>query len=95
MGQIKDTVNRIWANRHFRLIGISLGILLCFLIYGIFQEKIMRGCYGGEGEKCLGGDKYKYELTLVGSLCFFYCIVARGNQNLFTHTNTLKCDKIV
>jgi hypothetical protein len=89
MGRITDIVKRILANHHFRMIGISLGILLCFFFYGIYQEKIMRGCYGGLGDKCTDGDKYKFELTLVGILCLWYAIVARGNQNLHPHKHLL------
>ncbi|CRL04981.1 CLUMA_CG018169, isoform A [Clunio marinus] len=71
---------KIFANETFRMLFIAAGIMVCFLYYGVMQEKIMRGCYGGEvreGGKCEGGEKYEYEFMLVGCLSLSYAIVAR------------------
>lgn len=60
MGQLMDLVKRMWANDMFRMLFIAAGIMVCFLLFGIMQEKIMRGCFGGELDengKCIGGGK--------------------------------------
>lgn len=51
----------IWANKTFRLIFFAAGIMICFLYFGMMQEKIMRGCFGGEilGGKCVNGGESK------------------------------------
>lgn len=80
MGQLTDIPKRVWANDMFRMIFIAAGIMVCFLYFGIMQEKIMRGCFGGElvdGE-CLNGEKFQFELTLVGILALVYAIVGRS-----------------
>ncbi|KAG5669006.1 hypothetical protein PVAND_016909 [Polypedilum vanderplanki] len=75
----KNPLKRLWANDTFRMIFIAAGIMLCFFAFGIMQEKVMRGCFGGELKegKCIDGEKYKYELTLVLVLCAWYAIFAK------------------
>lgn len=75
MSKIIEFFERLWRNKVIRAIVISSGILLCFFAFGIVQEKVMRGCFGNDEQKC---DKFKFELTLVGILCCFYAVVARG-----------------
>lgn len=80
MGSFSDFPKRLWANDNFRLIFIAAGIMICFFVFGIMQEKVMRGCFGGEliGKKCTEpGEKYTYELTLVLILCAWYATVAK------------------
>ena len=80
MGHFLDFPKRIWANETFRMLFIAAGIIICFLYFGIMQEKIMRGCFGGklvEG-KCIEGEKYEFEITLVGTLALVYATVARS-----------------
>ena len=80
MGQFSDFPKRIWAYETFRMLFIAAGIMICFLYFGIMQEKIMRGCFGGElvEGKCIGGEKYEFEITLVGILALVYATVARS-----------------
>lgn len=79
MGSLSDIAKRIWANETFRLLFIAAGIMVCFLVFGIMQEKIMRGCFGGtlEEGKCVDGEKYEFEITLVGILALWYATLAR------------------
>jgi len=80
MGESTDFLERIWKNETFRMLIIALGIILCFFYFGIVQEKVMRGCFGGESinGKCVGGERFQYEFTFIGILCFFYAATARG-----------------
>lgn len=82
MGRLTDYIKRIWANDTFRMLFIAAGIMICFVYFGVMQEKIMRGCFGGEIDletgKCVGGEKYKFEITLVGILALWYAIFARS-----------------
>lgn len=61
MGTLIDIPKRIWANETFRMLFIAAGIMICFLYFGVMQEKIMRGCFGGEitDGKCENGGKSK------------------------------------
>ena len=78
MGSSNDLLKRLWANETFRICFIAAGIMICFGVFGIMQEKVMRGCFGGEmvGKVCTG-DKYKYETTFVLILCTWYALFAR------------------
>jgi hypothetical protein len=80
MGSIVDVAKRVWAIEMVRMLFIAAGIMVCFLYFGIMQEQVMRGCFGGElvEGKCVNGEKYQYELTLVGILTLWYALVARG-----------------
>lgn len=55
---ILDLVKRVWGNETFRMMFIASGIIICFLYFGVIQEKLMRGCFGGEvvDRKCVGGE---------------------------------------
>lgn len=80
MGSLSDIPKRIWANETFRMLFIAAGIMICFVVFGIMQEKIMRGCFGGtllEG-KCVDGEKYEFEITLVAILALWYATLARS-----------------
>jgi hypothetical protein len=83
--QHKNTFQKLWANDNFRMLFIAAGIMLCFFAFGIMQEKVMRGCFGGElvEGKCVDGEKYKYELTLVLVLCAWYALFARCEYCVF------------
>lgn len=80
MGSLVDLARRIWKNDTFRMLFIAVGIMVCFLYFGIMQEKVMRGCFGGEivETKCVNGEKYQYELTFVGILTIWYALLARS-----------------
>lgn len=84
MGSPNDCFKRIWANDTFRICFIAAGIMICFGVFGIMQEKVMRGCFGGEmvGKVCTG-EKYKYETTFVLILCTWYALFARCEYFLF------------
>ena len=80
MGQLTDIPKRVWANDTFRMLFIAAGIMICFLYFGVMQEKIMRGCFGGElvEGKCINGEKYEFEFTLVFFLTAWYAIFAKS-----------------
>jgi hypothetical protein len=80
MGSLVEGFKKIWAVDMIRMLFIAAGIMVCFVYFGIMQEKVMRGCFGGEmvKEKCVGGEKYEFEITLVGLLTLIYAIVARS-----------------
>lgn len=80
MGALTDLPKRIWAIDRIRMLCIAAGIMICFVYFGIMQEKIMRGCFGGElvEGKCVNGEKYEFEITLVGILALWYAILARS-----------------
>lgn len=78
-----DFVKRIWAVEMVRMLFIAAGIMVCFLYFGIMQEQVMRGCFGGEmvEKMCVDGEKYEYELTFVGILTLWYAIIAKSKLN--------------
>jgi hypothetical protein len=80
MGSLMDLAKRIWAVEIIRMLFIAAGIMVCFLYFGIMQEQVMRGCFGGEmiENKCSDGDKFEFELTFVGILTLWYAILARS-----------------
>lgn len=83
MGSLTDFLKKLWAIDNFRLVFIAGGIMGCFAAFGVMQEKVMRGCYGGEFDKELKkctpeSEKYKYELTLVFCLCAWYALLAKS-----------------
>lgn len=58
---------------------VALGIFFSYVCFGILQEKVTRSTYGDfVNEDGTKGEKFRYELTLVGIQCFIYCIFARG-----------------
>lgn len=65
MGSLIDIAKRTWANETFRMLFIAAGIMICFVYFGIMQEKIMRGCFGGElvEGKCVDGGKLSFALS--------------------------------
>ena len=79
MGKILDYIRGCWANDTLRMVTFAIGIIVCFSIYGMLQEKIMRACYGGQFEdgKC-SGKKFEFELTLVMIYCIYYSIFSKS-----------------
>lgn len=81
MGTIKDSVKKVWAMKTVRMIVISLGIIVCFLYFGIIQERVTKGCFGGEYiDNDCSGDRFRFEMTLVFIFTFIYAIVARSES---------------
>lgn len=67
-------------NGRLKFITTALCIFFAYFLVGIFQEKIMRGCYGDSVNKdCRNGEKFKYAVTLVGvqSLCAYLFIKSK------------------
>lgn len=62
-----------------KFVTVALGIFISYFCFGILHEKVTRSTYGdfinADGTK---GERFRYELTLVGIQCLIYCIVARG-----------------
>lgn len=74
-----EALKRIWSTYYtIRLLCTAAGIIFCFFLYGVMQEKIMRVCYGGifiDG-KC-SGQRFTFEMSLVLIYCVWYTIFAR------------------
>lgn len=78
MGVPIDPVKSCFTSDAFKQFFYAAGIITCFSIIGIFQEKIMRSCYGGEFvEGVCQGEKFKFELTLVLIYCIWFSIFAQ------------------
>uniref|UniRef100_A0A1I8Q7M9 Uncharacterized protein n=1 Tax=Stomoxys calcitrans TaxID=35570 RepID=A0A1I8Q7M9_STOCA len=62
-----------------RFLVFALGIFFCYFMYGIVQEKIMRGRYGQQtNEDGTVGEKFTYALALVWVQCLCNFIFAKG-----------------
>ncbi|XP_070505859.1 solute carrier family 35 member B1 homolog [Chironomus tepperi] len=78
MGKCMDSVKGCWANDTLRMVTFAVGIIVCFSMYGMLQEKIMRVCYGGEFvDGVCNGKKFEFELTLVLIYCIWYSIFSK------------------
>lgn len=90
MDALVEYAKKIWAVKMIRMMTISVGIILCFLWFGIMQEEVTRGCWGGEivnKTKCINHDPFEYELTFVGILTLWYAVVAGGKIHTRQQTN--------
>jgi len=78
MGSSSDFLKRLWANDTFRICFIAAGIMICFGVFAVMQEKVMRGCFGGEMDgKVCSGKNYTHVTTFVLILCTWYALFAR------------------
>lgn len=59
---------------YFKLIYCFLGIFVCYLFFGIFQEKITRSNYGSEDNP----ERFTFFYCLVLAPCIFNAIFAKG-----------------
>lgn len=65
-------INQIWAcalkswqnNGRLKFIVSALGIFVSYFVFGIFQEKMMRGCYGDSTNGCKKEDKFSYSVVV-------------------------------
>lgn len=82
---VGNTLKICWKNNgKIKLIFTAIGIFLSFVCVGIFQEKIMRGCYGDESDKsgkCKHGDRFEFAVTLVLVKTFFGLLIVLGMIN--------------
>lgn len=61
-----------------KLLICSVGIFVCYFMFGILQEKITRGRYGDEiNEDGKKGDRFTFTLALVGVQCFCNWLFAK------------------
>lgn len=62
-----------------KLLGFAVGILVCYTIFGVLQEKIFRGRYGDEvqadGKK---GEIFKLPISFGAMQSIFYTTFAKG-----------------
>lgn len=72
---VVTTLKNCWKNNgKVKLIFTAFGIFLSFVCVGIFQEKIMKSCYGDEDDRngeCKHGERFRYAVTLVLVKTFF------------------------
>lgn len=77
-----SAIKNCWtANGKIKFIIIALGIFVSFVYVGVFQEKIMRGCYGDTNKDCKNGEKFKFAITLVLVKSFCGLVFVTGNSN--------------
>lgn len=76
--RIMDVIQQSWeSNGRLKFMLIALGIFVSFICHGMFMERIMRGCYGDEGNKnCPDEKKFTYPIALVAiqMLCAFTAV---------------------
>lgn len=76
--RIVHVIQNSWeTNGRLKFILIALGIFVSYICHGMFMERIMRGCYGDEGNKnCPDEKKFKYAIALVAvqMLCAFTAV---------------------
>lgn len=79
-----NAIRNCWeANGKIKFIFVALGIFVSFIYVGIFQETIMRGCYGEDtSNECENGEKFKYAITLVlvKSFCGLVFIIGKSKK---------------
>ena len=61
-----------------KLLGYSIGFLVCYTLNGILLEKIFRGRYGDELHDGKIGEKFKTVITFGALQSIFYTLVAKG-----------------
>jgi hypothetical protein len=77
-GRCLDKVNERMLLRHqqLKLIGLAAGILFCYSLSAIFQEKVLRQPYGeGDGVK---GERFTFAFAFTFVQCIIYASVAKG-----------------
>lgn len=83
-----NSIRSHWEeNGKFKLIITALGIFLSYIIVGILQEKIMRGCYSDKNGIC---NRFTFAITLVGVQFIFSFTFIKGiflRFVLISHTN--------
>lgn len=74
-----ECLKRLWTYDTFRVMIFAGGIIGCFFVYGIMQEKVMRGCFGGDviDGKC-EGERFTYEMCLVLIYCSWYAAFSKS-----------------
>lgn len=62
-----------------KLLGFAIGIILCYTIFGVLQEKIFRGRYGNELQPDGKiGEMFKLPITFGAMQSVFYTLFAKG-----------------
>lgn len=68
-----NAIKNVWnSNGKIKFILVALGIFVSFVYVGVFQETIMKGCYGEDkSNNCENGEQFKFasSLVLVKSFC--------------------------
>lgn len=79
IGSIFGYIKELWtSNGKVKFIFVALGILVSFVYVGVFQETIMKGCYGGTNKQCTDGEKFTYATTLVFVKSFCGLVFIQG-----------------
>lgn len=81
---VGNGLKKCWTtNGRIKFIITAFGIFGSFFCVGIFQETIMRGCYGNDtSENCKYGERFKYAITIVLVKCFFGLVFVQGIQKI-------------
>jgi solute carrier family 35 (UDP-galactose transporter), member B1 len=62
-----------------KLLGFAVGILVCYTIFGVLQEKIFRGRYGDEIQPDgKVGKVFKLPVIFGALVSVFYALFAKG-----------------
>lgn len=83
ISNVFGTIKSFWtSNGKIKFLFVALGILVSFVYVGVFQEKIMRGCYGGDvKDGCKDGEKFRFATSLVFVKSFCGLIFIQGVYN--------------
>lgn len=79
---VAELIKHHWkSNGRIKFIFVALGIFVSFVYVGVFQEKIMKGCYGDTSKNCDNGERFKYAITLVFVKSFCGLVFIKGIFN--------------
>lgn len=63
-------------DRRLKLIGLAIGILFCYSLSAIFQEKVLRQPYGVDKDG--KGERFTFAFAFTFVQCIIYATVAKG-----------------
>lgn len=62
-----------------KLLGLALGIFICYTLFGILQEKIFKENFtNSKNDENESGEKFTFPVAFVGVQCVIYSLVAKG-----------------
>lgn len=64
------------VNQKLKLVAYAVGIFISFTVYGVLQEIIFRGSYGGDHE--VAGEKFTFSVAFVAIQCIVSSLFAKG-----------------
>lgn len=69
-------------HQQLKLFGFAAGILFCYSLSAIFQEKVLRRPYGEDADN--KGERFTFAFAFTFVQCIIYACVAKGHcKNYF------------